>query len=146
MTLFRFDENFSYRIPDALRAIGLPPEVTVEHPRERDELGQGDVNWITAFAERGGRCVISGDEKMRDRPPERAALQAAGLVAFFPPEPRIWKAFGRYGQAAYVIRWFPVMVEVARSAEGAAHFRLPGSWTSPLREHLVELRHIQAET
>lgn len=134
MTLIRFDENISYRIPNALRALRLPEGVVVESSAEAGAQGMGDVDWITAFAARGGRCVVSGDEKMRDRPPERAALESAGLVAVFPPEGRFWTALGILGQAAFLIRWFPVVAELARVSEPGSHFRLPGAWTTISRE------------
>lgn len=130
MTLIRFDENISYRIPDALRALRLPPDIVVESSSEAGEQGMADIDWITAFAARGGKCVVSGDERMRDRPPERAALESAGLVAIFPPEGRFWSALGIMGQAAFLIRWFPVIAELARTARPGSHFRLPGAWTT----------------
>ena len=130
MTLIRFDENISYRILGALRALRLPPDIIVESSNEAGEQGMGDVDWITAFAARGGKCVVSGDEKMRDRPPERAALESAGLVAIFPPEGRFWMALNTMAQAAFLIRWFPVIAELARSSKPGSHFRLPGAWTT----------------
>ncbi|MDO9472315.1 MAG: hypothetical protein Q7J28_04610 [Caulobacter sp.] len=142
MTLIRFDENLSYRIPNALRELRLPPDITIETPAQADEQGLDDVDWITAFAARGGRCVVSGDEKMRDRPPERAALESAGLIAIFPPEGRFWMPLSTLGQAAFLIRWFPVIAELARSAEPGAHFRLPGAWTTISAETVRRLSRI----
>lgn len=130
MTLIRFDENLSYRIPNALRALSLPRGIAIEDPVEVDEMGLADVDWITAFSARGGRCVVSGDEKMRDRPPERAALESAGLIAVFPPEGRFWIPLKTLGQAAFLIRWFPVIAELACTADPGTHFRLPGAWTT----------------
>lgn len=129
MTLIRFDENISFRIPAALRELRLPADIIVESSSETGEQGLADVDWITAFAARGGKCVVSGDERMRDRPPERAALESAGLVAIFPPEGRFWKVLGLMGQAAFLIRWFPVISELAQTAPAGSHFRLPGAWT-----------------
>jgi hypothetical protein len=126
----RFDENISYRIPDALRKLRLPREIVVESSAEAGDQGMGDVDWITAFAARGGGCVVSGDERMRDRPPERAALESAGLIAIFPPEGRFWMPLGMLGQAAFLIRWFPVIAELALTADPGSHFRLPGAWTT----------------
>ena len=129
MTLVRFDENISRRIPDALRQLRLPNGVEVESAFDADAEGQADVDWLTEFADRNGSCIVSGDERMRDRPAERAALQAAGIVAVFPPEGRFWGPLRLYGQAAFLIRWFPVIVELAQQSQPGEHFRLPMSWT-----------------
>lgn len=129
MTLIRFDENISRRIPDALRQLRLPDEIEVESAFDAAALGQADVDWITAFAGRGGRCMVSGDERMRDRPAERAALQASGIIAIFPPEGRFWTPLRLYGQAAFLIRWFEVVSRIAIDADEGTHFRLPQSWT-----------------
>jgi len=142
VTLIRFDENISYRIPLALRELRLPPGIEVESSTATNERGAEDVDWITAFAIRGGRCVVSGDERMRDRPPERAALEEAGFVAIFPPEGRFWKPLGMLGQAAFLIRWFPVIVELARDAEAGSHFRLPSVWTTVNLDAVKRLNRI----
>lgn len=129
MTLIRFDENISRRIPDALRQLRLPDDIQVESAFEAGALGHADVDWLADFAQREGRCVVSGDERMRDRPAERAALEASGIVAVFPPEGRFWVPLRLYGQAAFLIRWFPIIEELARNAPAGEHFRLPQSWT-----------------
>lgn len=129
MTLIRFDENISRRIPDALRQLRLPDTIEVESAFDASALGQADVDWLVAFADRGGRCMVSGDERMRDRPAERAALQASGIVAIFPPEGRFWTPPRLYGQAAFLIRWFEVISQIALEAEAGSHYRLPQSWT-----------------
>lgn len=142
MTLIRFDENISYRIPAALRALRLPSDIVVESSSEAGEQGMGDVDWITGFAARGGRCVVSGDEKMRDRPPERAALESAGLIAIFPPDGRFWGALSIMAQAAFLIRWFPVIAELARTATPGSHFCLPGAWTTITADAVKSLNRI----
>lgn len=140
--IIRFDENISRRIVEAIRSLGPSPDLILEHPSERAEAGRADVDWISEFAARGGRCVVSGDEKMRNRPPERAALQAAGLVAIFPPESRFWKPLLAYGQAAFLIRWFRVIEEITRNAEPGAHFRLPAIWTNITPDAVITLKMI----
>jgi hypothetical protein len=125
VTLIRFDECLSYRIVDAIRAMGHPPEFDVEHPNDRGQSGMLDVDWIPEFAARGGRCVVSGDPKMRGRIAERAALQAAGFTAIFPPRKGWYDDLRRYGQAAYLLRWFPTIMHVAANEPLGDHFRLP---------------------
>lgn len=144
MTLIRFDENISRRIPDALRQLRLPDEVEVESAFDANAEGQADVDWLVEFANKGGNCIVSGDERMRDRPAERAALQMAGMIAVFPPEGRFWTPLRLYGQAAFLIRWFPVIVDLAQNSEAGEHFRLPTSWTLD-RESVRTLPRLNAD-
>lgn len=130
MILIRFDENISRRIPEAIKQLRLPDDVTIESAAEMNQSGQADVDWIASFRQRQGRCIVSGDERMRDRPPERAALESAEVVAVFPPEGRFWTPLRLFGQAAFLIRWYPVIERLAREAPAGAHFRLPSAWSA----------------
>ncbi len=67
MTLIRFDECLSYRIVEAMRALGVPEGVVLQHPNEIGEHGRDDVDWIASFRAGGGRCIVTGDPKMRGR-------------------------------------------------------------------------------
>lgn len=129
MTLIRFDENISRRIPNALRELRLPEGVDVESAFDADALGHADVEWLISFSDRGGKCIVSGDERMRDRPAERAALEASGIIAVFPPEGRFWTPLRLHGQAAFLIRWFPVIARLAQESQPGEHFRLPQRWS-----------------
>lgn len=126
MTLIRFDENISPRVVAAIRAIGTPAGVDVEHPSELGQLGLADVDWLHDFKSRGGRCIVTGDPKMRANIAERVALQATGLIAVFPPRRGGWYASLRLqGQAAYMLRWFQTIAEIAATAAPGDHFLLP---------------------
>lgn len=147
MTLIRFDECISWRIVDALRALSLPREVTLETPQHRGEDGDLDVNWIEDFAQRGGSLFISGDANMRTTHLERAALEASGLVAVFPSSKQWFDGLKKWGQAAYLIAWFPVIVRLAAEAEKGSHWRLPPSFSGEF-DSLIPLRplaEIEAE-
>lgn len=132
MTLIRFDENISRRIPDALRQLHLPQDVTVESAHDANAVGHPDIDWLADFARRGGTCIVSGDERMRDRPAERAALQASGVLAVFPPEGRFWTPLRLHGQAAFLIRWFPAITQLAQREPAGDHFRLPMEWSADI--------------
>ncbi len=125
MTLIRFDECISWRIVDALKAIGLPRGVELESAQHRDETGVLDVDWIPDFAARGGRLVVSGDASMRHVQLERAALEASGLVAVFPSSKKYFDSLRRYAQAGYLLTWFPAILRLAEEAPEGAHYRLP---------------------
>lgn len=126
MTRIRFDENLSPRIVAAIREMGLPSGVEIGHPNEQGLNGAADVDWLRAFKAGGGRCIVTGDPKMRGRINERMALQASGLIAIFPPRKGKWyESLGRYGQAAYWFRWLPEIMRLASEAEEGEHFQLP---------------------
>lgn len=141
MIIIRFDECINWRIVDALNALKLPSDIEVESPKHRDQLGMGDVPWIEDFAARGGRVVVSGDARMRNVALERAALEAAGLVAIFPGSKKAFDGLGRYGQIAHLIRWYPVIERLAREAPIGTHYRLPATYTADF-DSVVELRSL----
>lgn len=80
---FFFDNNISPAIAKALRAL----RVDVQHLKERPGWEGGevaDVEWISALA--GEDCiVVTGDDRIRRNPAERAALARAGLRVVFLP-------------------------------------------------------------
>lgn len=130
MTLVRLDENISFKIAKAWRVLDLTKELQFETPKERRELGYQDVDWISAFASRGGKCLISGDAKMRNIVFERAALQASGLIAIFPPAGHFFRDLRAAGQAGYLTRWLLVIQDIATTADVGEHFRLPADFSA----------------
>lgn len=129
MIRIRLDENLSHKIAQAIRALRIPSDVKIESALEEKESGLSDVSWIELFTRRGGRCVLSGDGMMHYREPERAALEAGGLVAIFVPVPRFWRPLRKWGQAALILRWYPVIEIMARTAEPGSHWRIPPSFS-----------------
>jgi hypothetical protein len=128
LTLIRFDENLSQRLVVALRAYGLPPGISIEHANEAGQNGVHDVDWLPRFKTAGGRCILSGDTKMRGKIAERMALQEAGFVTIFPPKGSWYADLKRHGQAAYFIRWMPEIARLAQKAEDGQHFELPATF------------------
>lgn len=141
MILIRFDECISWRTVDALNALKLPPDITLESSNHQQQNGMADVSWIEDFAARDGKLIVSGDTNMRRVALERAALEAAGLVAVFPGSKKFFDSLGRYGQTGYLIRWFPVIERLAREATPGSHFRLPASFTAEF-ESVSELKSL----
>lgn len=141
MILIRFDECISWRTVDALKALKLPVDIELESSNHLQQNGMQDVSWIEDFAARSGKVVVSGDTNMRRVALERAALEAAGLIAIFPGSKKFFDSLGKYGQTAYLIRWFPVIERLAREAPPGSHFRLPASFTGEF-ESVTELRSL----
>jgi hypothetical protein len=78
---------------------------------------------------------------------ERAALEASGLVAVFPSTKQFFDGLRKWGQAAYLTVWFPVVLDLAQNAAPGTHWRLPPSFSGD-RTSVVELRplaQIEAE-
>lgn len=147
MIRIRFDECVSWRTVDALRQLKLPDDIALECPHDYQGEGELDVPWIEAFAARDGRLVVSADANMRYVALERAALEASGLIAVFPSSKTWFDELRKYGQTAYLVRWFPVIERLAREADRGAHFRLPPSFTGDFDSitQLRSLAEIEAE-
>lgn len=129
-----------------MRAIGVPRGFELETPHELAQRGQPDVDWISDFANRNGRLVISGDGNMRRVQLERAALEASGIVAVF-PHMKWYGNLGRWGQAAFFLAWFPAIMRLTEVAERGAHYRIPPSLSGQFDslEQLKSLAEIEQE-
>ena len=139
--LIRFDECISWRIVDALKALGLPRGLELESAQHRNENGILDVDWITDFSQRGGRLVVSGDASMRRVQLERAALEASGLVAVFPSSKQFFDGLRKWAQAGYLMAWFPAILRLAGEAEAGSHYRIPPSFSGEF-DSLILMRSL----
>ncbi len=142
MTRIRFDECVSKNIVNAIRVLGLPSGIEIEHPSDLNQGDLEDVDWLQLFKESGGRCIVTGDTKMRGRINERLALQASGFVAIFPPNKSGWyQNLKKHGQAAYLIRWIDEIARLACEAPDGDHYLLPPTFdVDPVR--IVTLRRL----
>lgn len=131
MIFIRLDENVSFKIVEAAKLIRIPQGVELESARATGDEGEPDTAWIAKFATRGRgtdvRVVFSGDGQMRSNIAERVALEEAGIVVFFAPQPA-WRDLGRAGQAAYLLRWLETLAETAKTAPTGAQYHLPNSF------------------
>jgi hypothetical protein len=124
----RLDENLSFRVAGAIRAIlsgrtGLVVDwVRDEHPPKTT-----DPSWISKFADDGGNAIISDDANILQHWPNLIAYMESGLISFFPPTG--FDKLKGYGQASLILRWWPCIVEKIKvSARGDA-WRIQMSWT-----------------
>lgn len=146
MTRVRFDECISHRIVAAMQAFGVPPGIAIEHATDCGDGGKLDVDWLPAFKADGGRCIVTGDPRMRGKINERMALQASGLIVIFPPRKGSWfMKLGRFGQASYLFRWLPVIAKLAAGSEPGAHFMLPPTF-EPDIARVEKLRPVRGPT
>lgn len=115
----------------------------VSYVRQDNPARTADFNWIKAFASQGGNAIVSGDYDILQHWPNLVAYSESGLIAFFPPP-----AFGRlkgYGRAAFLIRWWPAIIEKIKEAGSGTAWRINMTWT-PSPNGFDEIRDPRIET
>jgi hypothetical protein len=86
-----------------------------------------DPDWIRKFAAEDGTAIVSGDHDILQHWPNLIAYTESGLISFFPPKAYAYlKAFGR---AAFILRWWPAIVEKTKVSNTGDRWRLPMQWT-----------------
>lgn len=121
----RLDENIANRIARAIIEItDNRPGYEVSYVRHgRGEL---DPDWIRRFAGEDGTAIISGDHDILQHWPNLIAYTESGLISFFPP-----KAFAHlnaYSRAAFILRWWPAIIEKIKISNKGDRWRLPMQW------------------
>src|SRR5271165_4684097 len=61
------------------------------------------------FRSDGGVAMVSGDHNILQKPVNLAAYTASGLVSVWPPTG--WPELKRWGQAGFLLRWWPRAVQ-----------------------------------
>jgi hypothetical protein len=90
-------------------------------------LGGPDPNWISIFAKEGGTAIVSGDPNILQHWPNLIAYAESGLISFFPP--KAYHRLSAYGRAAFLLRWWPAIVEKIKLSQRGDRWRLPINWT-----------------
>jgi hypothetical protein len=132
----RLDENISHRIASAVIAVAgnrSGYEVSCVTP------GSGpDPDWIKKFAEEGGTAILSGDHNILQHWPNLIAYTESGLISFFPPsEYEHLKGFAR---AAFLIRWWPAIVEKTKQSKSGDRWRLPMNWRDTDPNKMISIK------
>jgi hypothetical protein len=146
----RLDENIANRIARAIMAIAENRKgFEVSFVKHGD--GAPDPSWIKKFAEEGGTAIVSGDYAILQHWPNLIAYTESGLISFFPP-----KAFSEmkaFARAAFIIRWWPAIVEKTKISKSGDRWRLPLIWTQTdhtkmesIRDPRVDELKIEADT
>jgi hypothetical protein len=95
-------------------------------PGDSDYLPKNDVPWLKRFADDGGKVVISGVIKMKNRVHERLALIEGGfIVIFFEAQWSDWKFWRK---CALLIHWWPSIAAKIRRAKKASFYHVPCNW------------------
>jgi hypothetical protein len=121
------DENISNRIANAIMAIAQNRE-GFEVSYVRHGTGAPDPDWIRTFASEGGTAIVSGDYDILQHWPNLIAYTESGLISFFPP--KAFQEMRAFTRAAFIIRWWPAIVEKVKLSKPGDRWRLPLIWQS----------------
>jgi hypothetical protein len=126
------DEHIGDAIVEALTALSgadkmLRAELVSARKYSESIKATSDVPWIERFKQDGGSVIVSGDARMRGKLHEQKALSDAGFIVFFPARP--WNNLKVYSKTAMLIRWWPFILEKARSSGLGRFYEVPISWS-----------------
>ena len=99
----------------------------VSYVRQDNAPKTEDPSWLRSFADDDGTAIVSGDFNILQHWPNLVAYAESGLVGFFPPPP--FKKMGGYGRAAFLILWWPAIIEKLKDTEAGTTWRIPMQWT-----------------
>jgi hypothetical protein len=125
----RLDAMMSYRVANAVKAFvsnrqgGLMLDFVGDHHPPRTS----DPTWIKEFATSGGIAIISGDGRIRQNQIDLVAYIESGLIGIWVPSN--FDDLKGYGQAALILRWFPMIVEKIKGSIARDCWQMPMSWT-----------------
>ena len=123
----RLDNNLSYRVADAVIA-ALPNKngYEVSHYGKTHAPGTSDPDWLRSFAADGGTAIVSGDAQILQNWPDLVAYTESGLISFFPP--KMFEALDRFGKVAFIVRWWPAVLEKIAISQPGDRWRMPMKW------------------
>jgi hypothetical protein len=121
----RLDENIANRIARAVMEITQNrPGYEVSFVRHGD--GSTDPDWLQKFAAEDGTAIVSGDYNIIQHWPNLIAYTETGLISFFPPPS--FQQLGAYSRAAFILRWWPTIIETIKASERGDRWRIPMQW------------------
>ena len=121
----RLDECIANRVARAIIEItGNRPGYEVSFVRHGH--GGPDPDWIRSFAAEDGTAIVSGDHDILQHWPNLIAYTESGLISFFPP--KAYQHLGAYSRAAFILRWWPAIIEKIKISEKGDRWRLPMQW------------------
>ena len=136
----KLDECISHRISVAVMSLTVRRS---EYEISCVKQGAADPDWIRKFAEEGGTAIVSGDHNSLQHWPNLVAYTESGLISFFPPKE--YEKLKGFGRAAFLIRWWPAIIDKIRVSRPGDRWRLPMVWGStdhsamrPIRDPRVD--------
>jgi PIN like domain len=123
----KFDENISIRLVDAIRRLEIDASIKLGSVLEDYGQGVADSQWMFQFKDEGGLAMISGDHNILQKPVNLVAYTESGLISIWPPHG--WPELKRWGQAALLLRWWPVIKQKIVASSPGDRWRIPMQWT-----------------
>lgn len=121
------DEHISPKVIDAISGLLEDARhgeiIVVSAYKYAEPPARSDVPWLRKFALDGGNVVVTADKKMRSRLHERQALLDLEFIAIFTPANFADMKFME--QAAYLLMWWSVIVNIAKSKNKSTCWELP---------------------
>jgi hypothetical protein len=112
---FFFDACLSVNLAEAMAGLRRPGEhYEVVHLSSRWPSGCDDAEWISALGREGGWIIVSGDERIARKGPERLAWKESRLPAFFLVDEFVNDR--AHMQLSNLARWWPEIVAAAAIA------------------------------
>ena len=105
----------------AMRELAHAQSCDVIHLSDRFPRDVPDSEWIRAIRDEGW-VIVSGDTRISRNKVERAVWHESGLTAFFLDDG--WSSKKFWVQAAELVRWWPIIVDTARSCRVGCGFLL----------------------
>lgn len=123
----RLDQNLSPRAAAAISAAVLSREgYEVTYVGDYHPPGTSDPDWLRKFADDGGTAIVSGDYKILQNWADLVAYTETGLISFFPPT--AFERLNRFGKIAFLVRWWPAIIEQIKLSKAGDRWRMPISW------------------
>lgn len=101
-------------------------------------LSGPDPDWMKKFSEGGGTAIISGDHNILQHWPNLIAYTESGLISFFPPNE--YEHFKGFARAAFLIRWWPAIVEKIKLSKAGDRWRLPMIWQNTDHQKMLSIK------
>jgi len=112
----------------AVAALAASQGHEVVHLTDRFDAATPDMLWIPAIKTEGF-IIVSGDPRITRNPANREAWHESGLTAFFLADAFSERRF--WVQAEEIVRWFPKILETAKSCRAGSGFLLPFKGSEP---------------
>lgn len=129
MRLFA-DNNVAPRFIEALERLVRPVDgIVLTHLQSKFPRSCNDVDWLRALGNEGGWVILSGDMRITRNRAELAVWRETGLPAFFIDEGWMRRQF--WAQFLELVRWWPGIVRLGRSAQPQAAWKLCAGRVEP---------------
>ncbi|MEQ8391431.1 MAG: hypothetical protein RIB30_10595 [Thalassospira sp.] len=124
-----FDENMPPKLARAIIELSKGSNHQILIIREEFGAGTSDVSWMTQSTNKYGPDVvaITCDHHIKSRPHEMASFKNNGLRAFVLP--KLFTQYKYWDKSAFLVRWWPKIVETAETSSPGELFLIPGRQT-----------------